>query len=83
MIRLVIAADVRQQPVVGEEEKNGGVVMLADREHVEPDFVRALRDPHDRLDPLRLARRVAGDGFRVMSLTEKIPNCIVAPRRQL
>src|SRR4051794_7872153 len=35
--------------------------MLADREHVESDLVRLARDPHDRLDPLRLARRPACD----------------------
>ena len=35
--------------------------MLADREHVEPDLVRLVRDPHDRIDPLRLARRPARD----------------------
>ena len=51
--------------------------MLADSEHVEPDLFRALGDPHDRVDPLRLAGRVARTGFRVMSLTEKIPNCMV------
>ena len=33
--------------------------MLADREHVKPDLLGLLRDLGDRVDPLRLARRVA------------------------
>src|SRR3954451_2452623 len=33
--------------------------MLADREHVEPDLVGLLGNANDRVDPLRLARRVA------------------------
>ncbi len=36
-------------------------MVLADREHVEPDLVGAAGDLGDRLDPLGLARRVAGD----------------------
>src|SRR6201999_2518211 len=56
---------------VGEEGRRRGaeegrVVVLADREDVEPDFLGLLRDLHRRVDPLRLARglargRVAGD----------------------
>jgi hypothetical protein len=29
--------------------------MLADREHIEPDLIRTLRDLNDRPDPLRCA----------------------------
>ena len=43
----------------GEERR---VVVLADREHVEPDLLGLLRDRHDGVDPLRLARRLARDG---------------------
>src|SRR5947207_3069077 len=40
--------------------------MLADGEDIQPDLLGLLRDPDDRVDPLRLARRlprhrVAGD----------------------
>ena len=35
--------------------------MLADREHIEPDLVRATRDLHDRLDALRFAGGVSRD----------------------
>src|SRR6202034_1414435 len=49
--------DVRQQRRRrGGEERRG--VVLADREHVKPDLLGLLRDLHDRVDPLRLARRL-------------------------
>src|SRR5690606_31907858 len=52
--------DVRQQRRGrGGEERR--VVVLPDREDVEPDLLRLLRDVDDRVDPLRFARRVAGD----------------------
>ena len=35
--------------------------MLANREHVKPDVLGLLRDLHDRVDPLRLARRLPRD----------------------
>jgi hypothetical protein len=33
--------------------------MLADREHIKPDLFGLLRDPDDRVDPLRFARRLS------------------------
>jgi hypothetical protein len=45
----------------GEERR---VVVLADREDVEPDLVRSSRDLDDRVDALRLARRVPRDRVR-------------------
>src|SRR6185437_16939033 len=37
--------------------------MLADREHIQPDFLGLLRDRRDRVDPLRLARRLPRHGI--------------------
>src|SRR5580658_10030122 len=37
--------------------------MLADREHVEAHLFGLLRDLHDRVDPLRLARRLTRHGI--------------------
>jgi len=51
-------------------------VVLAEREDVETDLLGVLGDRDDILDPLRLGRRRPVVGSVVMSLTEKIPNCM-------
>ena len=55
--------DVREQH--GRRRRHErGIVVLAEREHVEPHLVGPLRDSHQVADALRLALRVAGGGVR-------------------
>ena len=57
-ISFLVVAAMNASSVVGRGREERRVVVLADREHVQPDFLGLLRDPYDRVNPVGLASRV-------------------------